>query len=77
VIGYDPALAICRTDPASAARMLCELSRELDALRKEVVALKSENAALRVECQTSRDRLQTLEEQVAKDSQTSRSAIRG
>ena len=64
MIGYDQALAICRTDPESAARMLCELSRELDALRKEVAALKAENAALR-------DRVQTLEEQVAKDSHNS------
>jgi transposase len=64
MIGYDQALAICRTDPESAARMLCELSRELDALRKEVAALKAENAALR-------ERVQTLEEQVAKDSHNS------
>jgi len=64
MIGYDQALAICRTDPESAARMLYELSRELDALRKEVATLKAENAALR-------DRVQTLEEQVAKDSHNS------
>ena len=64
MIGYDQALAICRTDPESAARMLCELSRELDALRKEVAALKAENAALR-------ERVRTLEEQVAKDSHNS------
>ncbi len=47
MIGCDQALAICRSDPESAARMLCELSRELDALRKEVAALKAENATLR------------------------------
>jgi transposase/uncharacterized coiled-coil protein SlyX len=64
MIGYDQALAICRTDPESAARMLHELSRELDALRKEIAALKAENAALR-------ERVQTLEEQVAKDSHNS------
>jgi len=64
MIGYDQALAICRTDPESAARMLCELSRELDALRKEVATLKAENAALR-------ERVQTLEEQIAKDSHNS------
>lgn len=64
MIGYDQALAICRTDPESAARMLCELSRELDTLRKEVAALKAENAALR-------ERVRTLEEQVAKDSHNS------
>ena len=44
--------------------MLCELSRQLDALRKEVAVLKAENAALR-------DRVRTLEEQVAKDSHNS------
>ena len=71
MIGYDQALAICRTDPESAARMLCELSRELDALRKEVAVMKAENVALRVECQTLRERVQTLEEQVAKDSHNS------
>lgn len=64
MIAYDQALAICRTDPESAARMLHELSRELDALRKELATLKAENAALR-------DRVQTLEEQVAKDSHNS------
>jgi len=71
MIGYDQALAICRTDPESAARMLRELSRELDALRKEVAALKAENAALRAECQTLRNRVRTLEEQVAKNSHNS------
>ena len=64
MIGYDQALTICRTDPEAAARMLCELSRELDALRKEVAALKAENAVLR-------ERVQTLEEQLAKDSHNS------
>jgi len=71
MIGYDQVLALCRTDPESAARMLCELSRELDALRKEVAALKAENAALRGECQTLRERVQTLEEQLARDSHNS------
>lgn len=64
MIGFDQALAICRTDPESAARMLCELSRELAALRKDFAVLKAENAALR-------DRVQTLEEQIAKDSRNS------
>ena len=64
MIGYDQALAICRSDPESAARMLCELSRELDALRKEIAALKAENATLR-------ERVQTLEERVAQDSHNS------
>ncbi len=64
MISYEQALAICRTDPQSAARMLCELSRELDALRKEVADLKAENATLR-------ERVRTLEEQVAKNSHNS------
>jgi transposase len=64
VIGYEQALAICRTDPESAARMLCELSHQLDSLQKEVAALKAENAA-------SRDRVQTLQEQLARDSHNS------
>ena len=64
MIGYNQALTICRTDSESAARMLCELSRELDSLRKEVCALKAENTALR-------ERVQTLEEQVAKNSRNS------
>jgi len=64
MIGYDQALAICRSDPEGAARMFCELSRELDALRKEIAALRAENAALR-------NRVRTLEEQRAKDSHNS------
>ncbi len=47
MIGYEHALTICRSDPETAARMLCELSRELDVLKAEVAALKAENAALR------------------------------
>jgi len=62
--GYEHALAVCRTDPEAAARMLCELSRALD-------ELKAENAALRLECQALRDRVQALEEKAAKDSHNS------
>jgi len=29
MIGYEQALAVCRTDPEAAARMLCEFAREL------------------------------------------------
>ena len=47
MIGYEQALAVCRTDPEAAARMLCEFSRELDQLKAEVATLKAENAALR------------------------------
>lgn len=71
MIGYDQALAVCRSDPEAAARMLCDLSRELDRLTADFAALKAENAALRAECQTLRDRAQTLEERVAQDSHNS------
>jgi transposase len=71
MIGYQQALTVCRTDPEAAARMLCELSRELDQLKAELATLKAENAALRGECQVLRDKVQTLEEQVAKDSHNS------
>jgi transposase len=64
MIGYEQALAVCRTDPEAAARMLCEFSRELDQLKAEVATLKAENAALR-------DKVQALEEKAAKDSHNS------
>ena len=68
MIGYEQALTVCRTDPETAARMLCELSRELDLLKTEVAALRTENATLRGECQVLHDEVQSLKEQVAKDS---------
>jgi transposase len=85
MIAYDQALSICRTDPEAAARMLCELSRELELLRAEVAALKAENATLRCECQllrdenaalrrdcqSLRDEVQALKEKTAKDSHNS------
>ena len=33
MIGYEQALAVCRTDPEAAARLLCEFARELDQLK--------------------------------------------
>jgi len=71
MIGYEQALTVCRTDPETAARMLCELSRELDLLKTEVAALRTENASLRAECQGLRDEVKSLKEQVAKDSHNS------
>jgi len=57
MIEYEQALNICRSDPETAARMLCELSRQLDELRAE--------------CQALRERVQTLEEQVSRNSHNS------
>jgi transposase len=71
MIGYEQALTVCRTDPEAAARMLCELSRELDQLKAEVATLKAENAALRRDCQSLGDKVQALEEKAAKDSHNS------
>ena len=64
MIGYEQALAVCRNDPEAAARMLCELARELEQLKAEVATLKAENAALRC-------KVQALEEKAAKDSHNS------
>jgi predicted ATP-grasp superfamily ATP-dependent carboligase len=52
MIGYEQALAVCRTDPEAAARLLCEFSSELDQLKAEVATLKAENSALRRSLQT-------------------------
>ena len=71
MIQYEQALAICRTDPEAAARMLCEFARELDRLKAEVATLKAENASLRHECQALRDEVQALKEKAAKDSHNS------
>jgi len=64
VIGDEQAVAVCRTDPEAAARLLCALSRELDQVKAEVAALTAENAALR-------DQVQALEEKAATDSHNS------
>ena len=71
MIGYEQALAVCRTDPEAAARMLCELSRELDQVQAEVATLKAENAALRRDCQSLCDNVNALEEKTTKDSHNS------
>lgn len=71
MIGYEQALAVCRTDPEAAARMLCECLRELDQLKAEVATLKAENAARHRDCQSLCDKVQALEEKAAKDSHNS------
>jgi transposase len=57
MIGYEQALAVCRTDPEAAARMLCEFARELEQLKAEVATLRC--------------KVQALEEKAAKDSHNS------
>ena len=60
---YPQVLAVCRTDPEGAARMICELFRELDLLKAEVATLKAENTALRNECQLLRAECQALRDE--------------
>lgn len=36
MIGYEQALAICRSDPESAARLICELSAKVDAQQSQI-----------------------------------------
>jgi len=57
MIGYEQALAVCRTDPEAAARMLCEFARELEQLKAEVATLRC--------------KVQALEEKAAKNSHNS------
>ncbi len=64
MIDYPQALAVCRAEPEAAARMICELFRELDLLKAEVATLKAENAVLRNECQALRDENQVLRAEV-------------
>ena len=71
MIGYEQALAVCRSDPEAAARLLCEFSGQLDQLKEEVAALKAENVALRGECLSLCKKIQELEEKTAKDSHNS------
>ena len=71
MIGYQQALAVCRSDPEAAARLLCEFSRQLDQLKEEVAALKAENVALRRECQSLCKKIRALEEKVALNSHNS------
>ncbi|MEI7903512.1 MAG: DUF6444 domain-containing protein, partial [bacterium] len=78
MIDYPQALAVCRTDPDAAARMICELFHELDLLKAEVATLKAENAALRnecqllrVECETLRAEMRELKEKASRNSHNS------
>ena len=71
MISYEQAWAVCRTDPAAAARMLWEWSRERDRLQAELATLQAENAALRRDGQSLRDKVQALEQKAAQDSHNS------
>jgi transposase len=45
-IAFEQALALCRSDPEAAARMLCELSRQVDLLQQRVEELERKVAQL-------------------------------
>jgi transposase len=64
MIRHGQALALCRSDPAAAARTLCSLSREVDVLKAQACAAEDEARALR-------KRVQTLEGRAALDSRNS------
>lgn len=67
----EEAQAIYRAGEEIVVRVLLDLSAKVDRLTADFAVLRAENAALCVECQTLRARVQTLEEQVAKDSHNS------
>jgi len=46
VIGYEQALALCRSDPESAARLICDLSAKVDLLLRKVSELERKVASL-------------------------------
>lgn len=64
----EEAQAIYRAGEETVVRVLVDLSVRVDQLTADFVLLKAENLALRVECGTLRERVHTLEGQVAKDS---------
>jgi transposase len=65
------AQAIYRAGEETVVRVLMELSARVDQLTADFALLKAENLALRVECGTLRERVRTLEAQLAKDSHNS------
>ena len=65
------AQAIYRAGEETVVRVLVELSARVDQLTADFALLKAENIALRVECGTLRERVRTLEAQLAKDSHNS------
>lgn len=46
MIGYEQALALCRSDPESAARLICDLSAKVDLLLRKVSELERKVASL-------------------------------
>ena len=64
MIGYEQALAICRNEPETAARMLVDLARELPGIMARQQQLETENKHLR-------ERVHELEKQLAKNSRNS------
>ncbi len=68
---HQEAEAIYDAGKETVVRVLLELSRKVDQLTADFAVLKAENAALRIECQVLRNRVRTLEEQVAKNSHNS------
>ena len=67
----EQAQAIYRAGEETVVRVLGEWSREMDQLKADFAVLKAENLALRGACQTLREKVQALEEQLAKDSHNS------
>ena len=64
MIGYEQALAICRNEPETAARMLVDLAREIPGIMARQQQLETENKHLR-------ERVHELEKQLAKNSRNS------
>jgi len=71
MISREQALVIWRADPAAAAHVLCEVSKEVDRLRVNFAALQAEADRLRAEGDRLRQELQGLREQLAKNSRNS------
>jgi transposase len=71
MMAREQAQAIYRAGEETVVRVLGEWSREMDQLKADFAVLKAENLALRGACQTLREKVQALEEQLAKDSHNS------
>jgi len=64
MIGYENALAVCRSAPETAARMLVDLARKLPGIEERQQRLETENKQLR-------ERVNELEKRLAKTSRNS------
>jgi len=64
MIGYEQALAVCRSDPEAAARLLSEFSRQVELLQERVGQL--ERQSLKLE-----EQVRHLQDQLTKDSHNS------